>query len=147
MGPGLGAMGDPGTSVAGAGAGAGVGGGAAAAGSTAGRGGSSTSQATEQRAGSGGSDGGDSQNVQYGKPTGNGASEEALKGPQGPPPREKYEFEKEMEGKPASKGVGGGALFPRNKSMDCNANVFRRTIATPRREGPAPDRKRRSSPF
>jgi hypothetical protein len=108
MGPGLGAMGDPGTSVAGAGAGAGVGGGAAAAGSTAGRGGSSTSQATEQRAGSGGSDGGDSQNVQYGKPTGNGASEEALKGPQGPPPREKYEFEKEMEGKPASKGVGGG---------------------------------------
>ncbi|ODM18056.1 hypothetical protein SI65_06844 [Aspergillus cristatus] len=132
MGPGLGAMGEPSTAVAGgtaggaAGAGAGIGGGAAAAGSTAGPGGSgsSTSEAAEQRASSDGASGGQAaeqrassdsasggQNAQYGKPNGNGGhqvSEEALKGPQAPPPREKYEFEKEMEGKPASKGAGGG---------------------------------------
>lgn len=114
MGPGLGAMGEPSAAVAGgsaggaAGGGAGIGGGAAAAGSTAGRGDSSTSQAAEQRASSGG--GGES--VQYGKPSGeNGhqVSEEALKGPQGPPPKQ-YEFEKEME-KPASKGAGGGTYL------------------------------------
>lgn len=122
MGPGLGAMGEPSAAVAGgsaggaAGAGAGIGGGAAAAGSTAGRGGSGTSQATEQRAssgGGGGGGGGSSQSVQYGKPTGeHQVSEEALKGPQAPPPREKYEFEKDMEGKAPSKGAGGGASFP-----------------------------------
>lgn len=118
MGPGLGAMGEPSTAVAGgtaggaAGAGAGIGGGAAAAGSTAGRDGSSTSQAAEQRASSDGGGGG--QNAQYGKPNGNGGhqvSEEALKGPQAPPPREKYEFEKEMEGKPANKDAGGGMFL------------------------------------
>lgn len=115
MGPGLGAMGEPSAAVAGgsaggaAGGGAGIGGGAAAAGSTAGRGDSSTSQAAEQRASSGG--GGES--VQYGKPSGeNGhqVSEEALKGPQGPPPKQ-YEFEKEMEEKPTSKGAGGGTYL------------------------------------
>lgn len=116
MGPGLGAMGEPSAPVAGgsaggaAGAGAGVGGGTAAAGSTAGRGSSGTSQATEQRASSGGGSG-SGKSVQHGKPTSeHQVSEEALKGPQGPPP-EKYGFEKEMEGKPPSKGVGGGAFF------------------------------------
>ncbi|OJJ81427.1 uncharacterized protein ASPGLDRAFT_28246 [Aspergillus glaucus CBS 516.65] len=126
MGPGLGAMGEPSAAVAGgsaggaAGGGAGIGGGAAAAGSTAGRGDSSTGQAAEQRASSGG--GGES--VQYGKPSGENdhqVSEEALKGPQGPPPKQ-YEFEKEMEEKPASKGAGGGQSQPQGGKSAQNGN-------------------------
>lgn len=129
MGPGLGAMGEPNAAVAGgsagggAGAGAGIGGGAAAAGSTAGRGDSGTSQAAEQRASSSG--GGD-KSVQYGKPSGGNdhhVSEEALRGPQGPPPK-KYEFE-EMEGKAPSKSAGGGMFSPfPSFVMVCEANVL-----------------------
>jgi hypothetical protein len=33
-------------------------------------------------------------------------SVEALKGPQGPPPRDAYEFEKEMDGKPSKTRTG-----------------------------------------
>ncbi|KAJ5101846.1 hypothetical protein NUU61_004068 [Penicillium alfredii] len=38
-------------------------------------------------------------------------SEETLKGPQGPPPRPAYEFEKEMEGKAPAKEEGGEFSF------------------------------------
>lgn len=102
-----------GDAAAGAG---GIGGGTAAAGSTAEQAQGQQQYGAEQRAESGaGTE--QPEKVDCAEPStssGEGGharqqvSEEALKGPQAPPPREKYEFEKEMEGKPTNKGGGGG---------------------------------------
>lgn len=51
-------------------------------------------------------DGGVPGGVESGPPTAQNASVEALKGPQGPAPRDAYEFEKEMDGQPSQTKTG-----------------------------------------
>jgi hypothetical protein len=51
-------------------------------------------------------DGGVPGGIETGPSTSQNASVEALKGPQGPAPRDAYEFEKEMDGQPSKTKSG-----------------------------------------
>lgn len=109
MGPGLGSVDqNPMMGMVG-----GIGGGSAVAAGSGSGAGLTESGASEQRAGGGG--GGGADKVECPSPgssgeedyepdaTGSGnVSQEALRGPRSPPPRPEYDFEKEMDGKPAA---------------------------------------------
>lgn len=114
MGPGLGSVDqNPMMGMVG-----GIGGGSAVAAGSGSGAGLTESGASEQRAGGGG--GGGADKVECPSPgssgeedyepdaTGSGnVSQEALRGPRSPPPRPEYDFEKEMDGKPAANNNTG----------------------------------------